>query len=130
MRIIKLLDRDSQDIEVPLLQMTNSGDRLEAFRGRKLLELVRHLQAQGPAPTASGNLRLGELWVAPYNVTDRVLVKIWVDWYDFSPLQYGLPEAHYRMQIKPAKGLVTRDARATSVPEAEQIILEAFGRSA
>lgn len=50
MRIIKLLDRDSQDIEVPLLQMTNSGDRLEAFRGRKLLELVRHLQAQGPAP--------------------------------------------------------------------------------
>ena len=129
MRIINLLDLDSQDIEPLLIKMTRSDDRLESFKGARLLELVRHLQAKGPAPTACGHLLLGELWLTPYNVANRVLVKVWVDWFDFAPLKDGLPEAHYRLQIERGKSPVSSDARANTVSEAEHAIWEAFGWS-
>jgi hypothetical protein len=127
MQIINLLDPETHDIETPLRTMALSADRQEAFRGQRLLELVQHLQAQGPVPRACVQLLLRELWLRPYNHANRVLVKIWVDWRDYSPLQEGLPEAHYRLQIQRGKAPLSRDARASTPEEAEQVIWEAFG---
>ena len=127
MRIINLLDLEANDIEAPLQQMASSGDRLEAFKGQKLLELVRYLQVQGPAPRACGHLMLKELWLTPYNAANQVLVKVWVDWQDYTPLRDGLPAAYYRFQIHRGNAPLSRDARAATPEEAEQVIWEAFG---
>lgn len=127
MQIINLLDHDTHDIEAPLLRMASSADRLEAFKGQRLLELVQHLQAQGSAPRACGHFLLGELWLSPYNSSNRVLVKIWVDWQDYSALRDGLPQVHYRLQIQRGKSRLSREARVLTPEEAEQVIWEAFG---
>jgi hypothetical protein len=127
MQIINLLDHERHDIEAPLLQMVSSEDHLEAFKGQKLLELVRYLQAQGPAPRACGHLMLGLLCLMPSGSASQVSVDVWVDWRDYGPLRDGLPEAYYRLQIRRGKAPCTRDARAATPAEAEQIIWEAFG---
>jgi len=129
MRIINLLDRASRDVEPQLLEMASSEDRVKAFKAQKLLELVRHLKAQGPAPEACGHVRNNELWLSPYNVANKVLVRVWVDWFDYAPLKEGLPEAHYRLQVQRRERVVSQDVRAASTTEAEEAIWQAFGWS-
>jgi hypothetical protein len=127
MQIINLMDHESWDIEPPMRQMAESDDPLEAFRGQKLLQLVQYLKAKGPAPTSCGNVRSRELWLKPRDLANDVLVKVWVDWFDYSALHDGLPESHYRFQIRRGKRDVTQDARAYSLAEAEKVIWDAFG---
>ncbi len=55
MQIINLSPK-SKDMELPLTQLAASEDRLEALRGKKLLELVRYLRSQGDEPEAHGRL--------------------------------------------------------------------------
>ena len=131
MRIINLNHPESHAIEPPLVKMASSEDRLEALKGRKLLELVRHLQAQGPAPQVCGSLVLRhELWLMTYNLANQVLVKVWVDWQDYGPLFDGLPVAHYRLQFKGENSAISENARAGRPEEAEQVLLKAFDSSA
>jgi hypothetical protein len=127
MRIITLRDHEAHDIEPLLLEMASSDNRWWSFKGQKLLELVRYLRAQGPNPRACGHLLFGELCLWPYNTANRVWVSVWVDWPDNAPLRDGLPEAYYRLQIPRGKAVLSRDARATTPEQAEQIIWEAFG---
>lgn len=126
MRIINFLDPDTNDIEVQLLETASSEDQLKALKGRKLVELVRHLKAQG-SPEARGYLLdSSHLWLSPCNLANRVSVTVWVDWYDYGPQSEGLPETHYRFQIQRGS-IVSQDVRVTSTSEAAQVILEAFG---
>jgi hypothetical protein len=128
MRIINLEDREAQDIEAPLRSLASSHDRLEAFKGRKLLELVRHLQAQGPAPEVIGRLWWRQqLLLTPRSTTNRAAVTVWIDWRDYAPVRDGLPEAHYRLQIRRGNAALSQDARAATPEEVERIIWEAFG---
>jgi len=129
MRIINLLDQESQDVEPQLLEMASSDDHGDAFKAQKLLDLVRHLKGQGAAPTVFGHILNNELWLSPCNDANNVLVKVWIDWFDYAPLKEGLPEAHYRLQIQRGKRVVSLDARAATTTEAEQAIWQAFGWS-
>jgi hypothetical protein len=125
MQIINPLDSESKDIEPPLVKMAASNDRLVALKGRKLLELVRHLKAQGPTPGALGSLLLSELWLQ----SSRASVQVWVDWQDYGPMCDGLPVTHFRLQLKRENAIVSQEARTASLEEAEQFILQAFGWS-
>jgi hypothetical protein len=124
---IKNLLNESQSIEDELLLMTSNGERLEAFVGPKLLELVRFLQARGPTSVAWGQLMERELWLNPANSPPAALVRIWVDWVDYAQLEQGLPKTHYRLQIKREKTALSEDVRAGTVEEVERMIHLAFG---
>jgi hypothetical protein len=56
----------------------------------------------------------------------KINVSVWVDWRDYSPLQDGLPEMHYRFKIECPGKTLTEDARAKGLAEAKRIICEAF----
>jgi hypothetical protein len=56
-----------------------------------------------------------------------IRVSVWVDWRDYAPLQEGLPEMHFRFQVKRTAMTITEDARARDPVEAERIICESFG---
>jgi hypothetical protein len=57
----------------------------------------------------------------------RVLIRVWVDWHDYAPLRDGLPDAHYRFQIRHGDAALSGDARAANPEEAERVIREGFG---
>lgn len=126
MQIINPLDA-SRDIEPALMQLASSDNPLEALKGQKLLELVRHLKTQGPSPTAGRQLVLRELWLVPYNDAKGRCLQIWVDWNDYGPLRDGLPETHFRLSMRRGNGTLSIDARAKTVEDAGQVIYEAFG---
>lgn len=129
MRIVNLLDRDSQSIEKPLILMAASADRSESFCGQKLLDLVQYLQAQGPSPQAHACRVHHELWLSPIDGHDsasRVSATVWVDWQDYAPYIDGLPQAHYRLRIKRRNIALTEDVRAATSQEVEQAIHKAF----
>src|SRR5262245_10775989 len=127
MHIINLLDRETQNIQAAVLAMVGSEDRLQAAKGQRFLELVKHLQSQGPAPTACGLIVLDELWLTPANRANRASVRVWVDWLDNGPLRDGLPAMHYRLQAERPGASLSRDTRAKTPEEASQAIFEAFG---
>jgi hypothetical protein len=129
MRIINLLDRELQSIEAPLLSMASSADRVEAYCGRKLLELAQYLEAQGPPQKACGYLFSRALWLSPLDnrdLTDRVSATVCVDWRDGSAWNDGNPEWHYRLQIKRKNSVLTEDARVKTPEELEHLLRRAF----
>jgi hypothetical protein len=133
MRIVTLeLDTDPpepRDIEVPLRRLASSPERLVAARWQKLLELIQVLRADGPYPEAWGHILGHELYLSPGNPANRVTVRVRADWQDFAPLRDGMPEMHYRLKIQQRGAKLSRDARAKTPEEVEQIIREAFGWS-
>jgi hypothetical protein len=122
MRIINPLD-DDWSIEPSLIAMATDTNLLEALKGRKLLELVQHLQSKGE-PRAFGWARRGMLHLSPRD--SSVSVSVWIDWYDYAPLQDGLPVPHYRLEVRRRDSTVSYDARAANSNEAVRIILDAF----
>jgi hypothetical protein len=129
MQIISLLDGETKSIERPLLGMAASDDRLEAYCGRRLLELVRYLEAQGPAPQAFGCLLTRQLYLSPIDERDSgdaVSLTIWVDWQDYPAWNDGNPKTHYRLQINRKSRVLTEDARASTPEEVENVIRGAF----
>jgi hypothetical protein len=127
MQIVNPSGCDNPDLKAPLAVMAESADRLEAAKGEKLLALVRHLEAQGPAPRAIGRVALGELWLSPSGRSSGAFVRVWLDWPDYGPAQDGLPVMHYRIQVRRPGSSLSADARVQSPQEVEQVISEAFG---
>ena len=127
MQIVNLLGRESRDIKVPLRLMAESDDPLTAAKGERLLELVRRLEAQGPAPCVTGLVSRGQLWLNAHRPHPRVSVRVWVDWPDYGPVQDGLPLVHYRIQADRPGSPLTTDARARSPEEVEPVLWKAFG---
>lgn len=124
MQIVNPSGRDNPDLKAPLLLMAGSDDRLAAAKGEMLLELVRHLEAQGPAPRAVGRVALGELWLSPAGRSSGAFVRVWVDWPDHGPVRDGLPLMHYRIQVRRPGSPLSTDARVRSP---EEVICQAFG---
>ena len=133
MRIVTLdLDAKSHefcDIAIPLQRLATSPDRVVAARWQMLLDLVEVLRVDGLHPTAYAQIICDELDLWPGNPANRVHVRVWVDWKDFAPLRDGLPEMHYRLQIKRPGRIATKDARSRDAEEVNRIIREAFGWS-
>jgi len=126
-RIIDLID-ESDGFEALLLPVASSSDRLEAFRGQRLLELVRFLQSRGSVPVAIGTLVFPEFRLSPSNPANKVQVTVWVDWPDYGPVEDGLPKtAYYRLDIRRGNAALSENARADSPEEAERVIWRAFG---
>jgi hypothetical protein len=123
MQIVNPSGRDNPDLKAPLLLMAGSDDRLAAAQGEMLLELVRHLEAQGPAPRATGRVALAES-VRPVLGSVRSGVGGLAG---LRPLQNGLPLMHYRIQVRRPGSSLSADARARSPEEVEQVIRQAFG---
>jgi hypothetical protein len=118
---------DEPDIEAELSRRASDEDRICAFQARLLLELVRHLQAQGSAPRAFGRLFLDDLWLSPVRSVDPIIIKVWADWRDYGPSRDGVPVMHYRMQFRRGKAGLSTDVRAERPEDVEQIVWEAFG---
>ena len=154
-------------IEIPLQRLAASPKPSEAAYWRKLLELVEHLQANGPEPelwarikfqevelskpAAPDSVRMREMnafmdeWRQPnpdpgtwgksvrremeqrFPHKPRTTVSVWVDWRDYPPLREGVPEMHFRFQVKRPGKTLSEDARAKDPLEAERIICEVFG---
>lgn len=127
MRIINLLDQEAQSIEAPLLAMASSANRLDAAKGKKLLEMVTYLHSQGGAHVAYATFALGELWLVQAKDPSRASVRIWIDWPDRVPLRDGLPPMHYRIQTEIAEAKLSRDTRAETLEEVSRTIFAAFG---
>jgi hypothetical protein len=148
MRITTIdLDEDKAcGIDVPPRRLAASHEPLEAASWQKILELVTHLQSSGSEHELWGQIMLQRLNLLkrerPDPARDRemqefmgewfplkaeVCVSVWVDWRDYAPLRDGLPELHYRFQVKRPGKTLTEDARAKDLMEAERIICEAFG---
>ena len=118
MEIIYRLDRD---IKAPLGHLSASVDRLQALRGRFLLDLVDYLE-KCPGPRVRAHIRFGELSLFLGILTVRVAV----DWYDYGPLREGLPVAHYRVWAKCPAAVLTREWRTSDVEQAGRHILQAL----
>ena len=127
MRIVNVANPEAGDIEAPLRAPAAGPDRLTAARGRKLLELVQYLHAQGPAPRACGHVILNELALFPGHPSERVAVRVWADWPDYGPAEGGLQVMHYRLQVRRPGQALSRDVRAATPAEAEAVIRESFG---
>jgi hypothetical protein len=112
-----------QDVRAKLLAMASGHSRLDALKGQKLLDLVQLLEAQGPEPRVYARFLLKELML----LTNNVCVKVWVDWRDYGPLQDGIPQAYYRLQIRRESVALSEDRRAETPEEVERIISQAFG---
>jgi hypothetical protein len=117
------------DVEGPLQRLASSPERLVAARWQMLLDLARVLRADGPAPEAWGLILGDELSLSPGTPANKVTVQVRADWKDHAPLRDGLPEMHYRLQIKRPGAKLSTDARARTPEEVERLIREAFGWS-
>lgn len=127
MQILSLFDEEGDNFERALRQQAAGNDPVDARRARKLLDLVRYLEAQGPAPRAFAHLFFDELWLTPFREADPAMVHVSVDWKDFGPVQDGIPEMHYRLNYKRAGSELSIDASVRDPDEAERVIWEAFG---
>lgn len=95
-----------------------------------LLELVRHLEAHGPAPSAFGHMVGDELSITPTNRYNRASVNVQVDWQDYGTIRDGLPELHDRLTIRRGRSPRSRDERTRELSRVEHLIWEAFGWAA
>jgi len=118
-----------RDIEIPLQRLAESPDPLTAVKWRALLELVRVLRDDGRHPQAIGFILNDEMTIHPRNQANRATVSVRVDWYDFAPLQDGVPALHYRLEIGRRGGDLTKGVRTPDAQEVRTLIREAFGWS-
>ncbi len=98
----------------------------DPVRDREMKRFVDEWRAQNPDPTTWGN-RLSREMRRRFPSKPKVCVSVWVDWQDYTPLRDGLPEMHYRFQVKRPGKTISEDARTKDPVEAERIICEAFG---
>lgn len=54
-------------------------------------------------------------------------VTLRVDWRDYAPLRDGIPQMHYRIEIKRPGQNLTEEARAQNSAECERVLRQAFG---
>ncbi len=89
-------------------------------------KFIDEWRALNPEPTTGENRLLSEMRVR-FPPKPSILVSVRVDWRDYAPLREGLPEMHYRFQVKRPGKPITEDARTKDPVEAERILCEAFG---
>jgi hypothetical protein len=115
----------SRDVRAELTAMASSHRRLDALRGQKLLALLQHLEAEATEQRVYARLLLKELTFS----ANAVAVKVWVDWNDYGPVQDGIPQAHYRLQIQRENLALSEDIRTETPEEVRRVISQAFGWS-
>jgi hypothetical protein len=97
----------------------------DPVRDREMKKFMDEWRALNPDPTTWGNRLIREK-MQRFPPKPGVRVSVRVDWRDYAPLRDGLPEMHYRFQVKRPGRTITEDARAKDPVEAERIICEAF----
>jgi hypothetical protein len=117
---------DLRDIEPMLQPLADSADPLAAAKGRMLLALIRHIRASGPEPRVVGQLLFDEMHVWPERGEVPATVTIRPDWYDYGAREGELPRIHYRVNIRPADGGLSRDLRTQELERIERALREAF----
>jgi hypothetical protein len=116
------LPNSGDDVFTQLRQLAASPDHLVAARSTMLLQLLDHLQSSRSSWQAHAILVLNELWIS---VTDPYRnVRVRVDWNDHGKMRDDLPVMHFRIETKPEESTLTREARAFTLAEAEQAIIE------
>ena len=100
---------------------------MQSLAVQMLLKLVRYLHSRGVTPEVFGTVFNNELWLNSPNPLKKTSLKIWLDHMDYGPLVNGIPEMHYRIQIRGPESKLSSDARSSSIAELERIIYEAFG---
>jgi len=98
----------------------------DPVRDREMKKFIDEWRALHPDPGTWGNLLSLEMRHR-FPPEPGVCVSVWVDWRDYAPLRDGLPEMHYRFQVKRPEKTITEDARTKDLVAAERIICEAFG---
>jgi hypothetical protein len=106
--------------------LLHKPDPPDPVRDREMKKFIDEWRAENPDPTAWGN-HLGREMRRRFPTKPGVHVSLWADWRDYAPLRDGLPDMHYRFQVKRPGKSITEDARAKDPAEAEQIIRQAFG---
>ena len=115
------------DIEPVLQSLADSPEPLAAAKGRMFLVLVRHVRASGPEPRVVGQLLFDELTLRPERGEAPATVTIRPDWYDYGPREDELPRMHYRVNIRPKDGALSRDIRTQEMERVERALRQAFG---
>ena len=130
MRLHNLMATGNPDIKPTIRHLAADANPLAARKGRMLLELVSHLEAQGSAPAVFAYLSGEELWLTPANRHSRTWVHVEVDWRDYGPVRDGYTEMYYRLSVRRGGASLSREERSGDLSEVERAISEAFGRAA
>lgn len=106
--------------------LLHKPEAIDPVRDLEMKQFMDEWRAQNPDPTTWGD-RLNREITRRFPPRPGVRVSVRADWRDNTPLRDGLPEMHYRFQIKRPGKTLTEDARTKDLVEAERIIYEAFG---
>jgi hypothetical protein len=98
----------------------------DPVRDMQMKRFMDEWRALNPDPATWGDRRRREMR-RRFPTQPGVRVSVRVHWRDYAPLRDGLPELHYRFQVRRPGKTITEDARANDVVEAERIICAAFG---
>lgn len=98
----------------------------DPIRDMQMKRFMEEWRALNPDPAEWGD-RLDREMNRRFPLKPGVRLSVRVDWRDYAPLREGLPEMHYRFQVKRPGKTGSEDARARDFIEAERIICEAFG---
>jgi hypothetical protein len=124
-RVINVLD-DADDMIAPLRALTADSDHLAADRGRWLMRLVEHLQAQGSESAVCAML-LGDGRLLMYPTQpDPHSVWIEVELPEQDPA-HRLLAPRYSWQVKHGQAGLLHSAAGSEPAEVERVITEAFG---
>jgi hypothetical protein len=98
----------------------------DPIRNRQMQRFMDEWRAQHPDPAMWGKPLDREL-LRRFPPKPGIQVSVRVDWQDYAPLREGLPEMHYRLQVKRPGKTLSEDRRANDPVDAERILCEAFG---
>lgn len=98
----------------------------DAVQARQMQEFAEEWRARHPDQvTASEELRAELRRRFPGAPKTRVGVR--ADWQDYAPLRDGVPDMHYRFEVRCPGQPMSTDARTKDLAEAERILRDAFG---
>lgn len=111
------------DLIDQLVELAGVAEPIAAAKARMLLELVEYLRSRGPTSVVGALLFNNALTIVFSHPTRNV--EIWVDWQDHGQVRNGVPEMHYRLQIRNPDTTLSKDERAATYLEAAILILTA-----
>jgi hypothetical protein len=116
----------NRDVKSSLLALTDSGDKVQAHKAERILELVRYLEEWPPSHRALAILHLtDQLWITFGRRPKVASARIRIDWKDYGPVEDGIPIMHYRIEVKTPGDKVWSEIRTRELEEIRQFLARA-----